>query len=201
MNIVPLFSIPLYFSDLDRPFTAEEEGCFRHYENFKKPNVLNYITINTKVLEDIRLKNLKEWIHFHLKKYIDDIIKPKGYIDPKITTSWINFTSKGQSHHAHNHPNSFLSGVFYISTDDSDKISFIKGYNDLLRLGKKQYDLFNSDTWWMPATTKRLYIFPSTLIHNVPEVKVDQVRISLSFNSWISGEIDGNDGGVSDLNI
>ena len=35
----------------------------------------------------------------------------------KITQSWINFTKKGEYHHPHAHPNSLISGVFYVEAD------------------------------------------------------------------------------------
>ena len=34
-----------------------------------------------------------------------------------------------------------------------------------------------------------LVIFPSSLMHSVPPVKKDQVRVSLAFNTFIKGEL------------
>ncbi len=51
-------------------------------------------------------------------------------ITPYITQSWLNYTETNQYHHKHQHPNSLVSGVFYINCDDKfDKIKF---FNQIL---------------------------------------------------------------------
>ena len=47
-------------------------------------------------------------------------------IEIYITISWINYTETNQYHHAHSHPNSVISGVYYIETDESDTITFFQ---------------------------------------------------------------------------
>ena len=45
-----------------------------------------------------------------------------------------------------------------------------------------------------------LVIFPSSLMHNVPTVKSDQVRISLAFNTFVKGVL-GKDDQLSRVNL
>ena len=65
---------------------------------------------------------------------------PKEELDFYITQSWINITKPDEFHHEHFHTNSIISGVFYISTEEDDAITFsnpnikTKG---LISLGKK----------------------------------------------------------------
>jgi hypothetical protein len=47
----------------------------------------------------------------------------------------------------------------------------------------------NSESWWFEATAGKLILFPSSLTHMVPEVKGDDVRISLSFNTFPVGVV------------
>jgi hypothetical protein len=36
-------------------------------------------------------------------------------VTPYITQSWLNYTETNQYHHKHEHPNSLVSGVFYVN--------------------------------------------------------------------------------------
>lgn len=201
IKIQPLFPTILMAIDLERDFTPDEVMAFNNYEKFQRENNNNKTSVSSNVLIDPRLKNLKTWLTEQTQKYLDNIINPSTELKIKITTSWLNFTKKNESHHQHTHPNSFLSGVFYINCDQEDQITFYKNPKDSIRIVKKSYNDYNSESWWMPAITKRLYIFPSTLEHGVPKVKSNINRISLSYNTWLSGTIDGGDGGISNLEL
>jgi uncharacterized protein (TIGR02466 family) len=110
-------------------------------------------------------------------------IKPG--VNIQITQSWININKRGESHHLHRHPNSLLSGVFFIEADDEDTIcfqSFAPHYT--IALEGEIKNNYNSDLYWMQSTPNTLLLFPSTLAHFVPKTNSER-RISLSFNTWI----------------
>jgi uncharacterized protein (TIGR02466 family) len=107
-----------------------------------------------------------------------------------VTQSWTNLTKPGGYHHKHSQQNSLISGVFYFEGNDDDKIIF---YRDIgvptWKFNMIDSNDYNTNTWWMPATAGTLYLFPSKLEHSVPKVEGTQNRYSLSFNTFIRGEI------------
>ena len=149
----------------------------------------NTTSIDTNILENKEMKKLKQFIEKSLKEYFQNIYVPKNNVEPYITQSWCNYTKEGQYHHKHGHPNSFVSGVFYVQADRTkDKIYFYKEEYKQIKIPAKEYNLFNSDSWWLETGTNDLVIFPSNLIHMVEKV-IGKERISLSFNTFLKGYI------------
>lgn len=145
---------------------------------------------NDFILRDPAMKDLKDWISSCLTSYVRDILCVND-INPYITESWINIARKGQPHSKHYHSNSFLSGVLYYQTNDTDKINFVKNGlvipNTNFVFNHSSYNIHNSVTWWLPATKCTMLIFPSTLEHEVPPNESEENRISISFNSFWKG--------------
>ena len=109
----------------------------------------------------------------HIKQYFDKVISTSDKIVPYITQSWINYTREGEYHHSHAHPNSLISGVLYIDANkDNDKILFEKRGYHRIALTIKDYNLYNSDSWFFPVQTGDLIIFPSETQHKVEFKKV-----------------------------
>jgi len=115
-------------------------------------------------------------------------IKIDKKIKAYITQSWLNYTQQNQFHHIHSHPNSFLSGVYYISCDD-DTISFQDfTYKQIDPIVEKQ-TRYNSARWDQPTKTHDLFLFSSALKHSVNLKQNNATRISLAFNVFLKGEI------------
>jgi hypothetical protein len=91
------------------------------------------------------------------------------------------------------HANSFLSGVFYIkSNNETDSISFYKNPSSGITPNYNNYNIYNSSSWHLPVNTLDIVIFPSYLQHGI-NTKVDNnKRISLAFNVFVEGEL-GNE--------
>ena len=122
--------------------------------------------------------------------YFDKVVCTDNSIVPYITQSWLNYTKTDQFHHMHNHPNSYISGVFYIDVDDKvDKITFHKANYLAIELYKTKYNIFNSNSWRYPVKTGDIILFPSSLEHAVDKKKGTNIRISLSFNVFLKGTI------------
>jgi uncharacterized protein (TIGR02466 family) len=126
---------------------------------------------------------------------VDKIICPSNKVKPYITQSWLNYTKKNQYHHKHQHPNSLVSGVFYINADEKlDKIKFFKEDYQPIKLEIKEYNLFNSQSWWFTVKTGDIVLFPSSLTHMVETKEGDNTRVSLAFNVFVEGKIGDNKG-------
>ena len=120
-----IFPCPVYGTKRDTNLSSREkkeigkiikEGMYTNYNNSSSNN--NYI-FNTK------LKKIKQFCEEHIKIYVKEVINPKNEIDFYITQSWLNITKPQESHHPHFHTNSIISGVFYISTEEDDNITFL----------------------------------------------------------------------------
>jgi uncharacterized protein (TIGR02466 family) len=102
---------------------------------------------------------------------------------------WVNVLDTGGRQAMHNHANSFVSGVVYLTeTDDSARTVFMKSpggtdfifRNDHARTAPSE---FSADKWISPSPRPGdLVLFPSYLMHAVPP-NAGGRRISLAFNA------------------
>ena len=184
-----IFSTALYITGIGRQFSKQENNYFCQDPNNLLINYGNRNTKNRYVLNTKTLKSLKQTLETYLNNYFTDVLKIKNTATPYITQSWLNYTNKGEFHHEHAHPNSYLSGVLYINTTKDDCITFHKREYEQIQLGIKEYNTFNSPTWRVPVKEGMIIIFPSNLKHSVDKVKEDKTRISLSFNSFVKGSL------------
>jgi len=154
-------------------------------------NTGNEFSLNTQILQSTELSTINHFIHDSLESYWKKVYDPSNNLQLKITQSWANYTRQGQFHHKHNHPNSVVSGIFYVQTlDDIDRIYFEKPYKDFLLIPSVTYTQFNSRIWWFRAETNALILFPSHLDHWVAPISNQRSdRISIAFNTFIEGEI------------
>jgi len=192
--IESLFSIPIYTTKIDKGFTKQE---LQFVDNQKNKCTNNESNINTKdnyILNRKEFKNVKKFLDQCCKDYLGKIISPKNNIELYITQSWLNYTEENQYHHRHEHPNSVVSGVLYFDCDkENDKILFSsnKGYQQI-KPEIKDFNIWNSETWFFPVETGNLFMFPSSTTHQVETKKGINTRISLAFNTFYKGTIGSN---------
>ncbi len=193
-NIHGIFPTPIYISKLDRSLTEEELLFVNQIKSDVYKNEGNVTSNDNYILNNEAFKNLKEELDLRVQDYFTKIVSPANDITPYITQSWLNYTETNQFHHKHQHPNSLVSGVFYINCDEKfDKIKFYK--NDIYQTIKpqiKDWNLWNSETWWFSVNTGDVILFPSSLTHMVETKEGDNTRISLAFNVFIKGTIGSN---------
>jgi len=202
MIIRSLFPEPVYFSELERKLTRQELKTINEYKKKTCKNTGNTTTTNNYVLEHKALKNLKEDLDKKIIDYFDKVVCTNNSIIPYITQSWMNYTTKGENHHKHSHPNSYVSGIFYINAKKGvDRIKFYNShYQNILpiTLDVTKFNIFNASSWWYPVKTGDIILFPSSLEHGVDKKKETNIRISLSFNVFIKGKI-GNNSKLTEL--
>jgi len=200
-NTHNLFPIPVYVSEINRPFTKKELNFVDNQKNKTNKN-FNSFTKDTYILNKPEFKSIKSFIDKNCKNYLNKIISPKHESELYVTQSWINYMKQGEHHHPHAHPNSIVSGVFYLNADDkNDSIKFThpKGYQQI-KPEIDKYNIWNSDTWWFPVKTGQLIMFPSSLVHRVDTKKNKDTRISLAFNTFYKGIL-GSDNTLSELKL
>ena len=143
----------------------------------------NFKSQDSYLLEIEELKNIKDFFYESLNKYTKNISQSDQRL--VITQCWANKNPPGSKHHEHVHPNSILSGVFYLRQDKTlPPISFSKTQQHAMKLDPKKYNNLNSETFLLPCVDGELLLFPSSLKHSVPTNVGKEARISLSFNTF-----------------
>tara|TARA_B100000161_G_scaffold204408_1_gene149624 strand:+ start:2216 stop:2836 length:621 start_codon:yes stop_codon:yes gene_type:complete len=200
VTITGIFPVPIYQTILSREISTEEKNFFNKLERTK--NEYNYNSKNNYVLDEEPLSTLKKELFLRVEDYFQKIITPKTNVLPYITQSWVNWTKSGEQHHKHAHTNSLFSGVFYIDADEEyDSIKFFKRHTyESLSIEPYEYHLFNSESWTFKVKTGDIILFPSSLGHLVESKIGDNLRTSLSFNTFIKGTI-GVDVELTELKI
>ena len=188
-----IFSCPVYIVKRDSNLTPrEEKEIGKIVKEGMNKGVGNFTSNNSDIFNG-KLKKIKQFCEQQLKIYVEQAINPKEELDFYITQSWLNITKPGGFHHKHSHANSIISGVFYISTEEDDKITFTDPnvkVRELIKFEPKEYNIWNATNWFFPVNNNELILFPSWLNHSVtPNEKATTDRISLAFNVFVKGTI------------
>ncbi len=146
----------------------------------------NSQSVDSFVLNEEIFSNFNEFIKDCVKEYTDKIFVTDQELN--VTQSWVNRTEIGQEHHYHDHPNSILSGVFFLKS--GSPIKFLNNRNCSFQLEHKKnvnsYNQYNQNVYEFSSQPRILILFPSYLTHYVP-VNTGGDRYSLSFNTFPSG--------------
>jgi uncharacterized protein (TIGR02466 family) len=102
---------------------------------------------------------------------------------------WVNLLDTGGRQAMHNHANSFISGVIYLTpTHPDSRTVFMKspGGTDFAFRNDHAGSVmgaYNADQWISPQPTPGdLVLFPSYLMHAVPP-NAGERRVTLAFNA------------------
>ena len=165
-----------------------------NYEPTDKNLMESYIKQSRKnrshTLDDLHelsyFMNLREKVYEVSKQYLNDL--EYEYEKLEITGMWANVLYEGSAHAPHTHSNNFLSGVYYLSTNEkSSPIQFFDPRvqaNVLRPRNKTNWD--NASMVQFAAIQSSGYIFPSWLQHWVPPTEDE--RISVSWNILLRGD-------------
>jgi uncharacterized protein (TIGR02466 family) len=185
-----IFPTPIYISKLNRDLTNKELSFIDKTKSDCNKNEGNITSNDNYILNNKTFKNLKEDLDLRVKDYFNKVISPTDAISPYITQSWLNYTETNQYHHKHAHPNSLVSGVFYINChEEHDKIKFFNERYQTIKPEIKDWNIWNSTSWWFSVKTGDIILFPSSLTHMVETKQGDNTRISLAFNVFIKGTV------------
>lgn len=188
MNLINLFPTAVGEFNVGRAFTAEETDFVNQQPIHK--NMGNTTSDDRYVLTHRTMTDLHTFVLSCVGEYFQSVYAPVNKVSLRVTQSWFNYSKPGEWHHKHAHPNSFVSGVLYMkAAKEADKIYF---HNDAYRqidIPTTNYNVYNSQSWWLPVETGKLMLFPSSLQHSVAPVTADDTRISLAFNTFPVGYV------------
>jgi uncharacterized protein (TIGR02466 family) len=188
-----IFATPILLAqrpdDTIRDLESEQEFIQQCADTIEPNTGGNGSSANTEVLDG--MPDLRSWIEWELTEYWKTTITSSGRATPRITQSWLNYTTTGQSHHAHYHTNSIVSGVYYPLADHTtDTITFERPRRNTLEFHQWGYNEWTTPAIHYSVASGQLILFPSSLVHWVNTVtKPNHQRISLSFNVWYDGEL------------
>ncbi|NDG30369.1 hypothetical protein EB118_09890 [bacterium] len=198
-TINSIFPTPVYMSKLNRKLTPLELKFVEKNKKTFTKNEGNITSNNNYILNEKPFTNIKKELDLVVKDYFEKVISSTDSTTPYITQSWLNYTETNQYHHKHAHPNSLVSGVFYINChEEHDKIKFFDDRYKTIKPEIKDWNLWNSESWWFPVKTGNIIMFPSSLTHMVETKEGNNTRISLAFNVFIKGTV-GNNKNLTEL--
>jgi len=194
-----IFPTPVYMSKLDRDLTKKELSFIDKSKLDFYRNEGNITSNDNYILNQKVFSKLKEDLDLRVQDYFNKVLSITDAVTPYITQSWLNYTETNQYHHKHQHPNSLVSGVFYVNChEELDKIKFFNDTYKTIKPEIKDWNLYNSESWWFTVKTGDIILFPSSLTHMVENKEGTNTRISLAFNVFIKGVI-GNNKNLTEL--
>jgi uncharacterized protein (TIGR02466 family) len=117
----------------------------------------------------------------------------------KIILSWANKSDQNGAHRMHVHPNSFISGIYYVSENPSP--TFFEDPRYQIRSGwsvATEHEV-NNNVWPCPSETGNLVLFPSWLPHYTDAQPFEGWRWTISFNVIPVGAT--NKGSLTEMNL
>ena len=184
-ELLQLFATPLLITKYESNFEKELKFVekLKYEENGKNGN---FRSSNSYLFEKKQLKKIKDFCQNSLNIFTKEVWQS--------TTNLI-------IHHEHIHPNSIVSGVMYFRLEKHlPPIMFSKTQFESLKLNYEKYNALNSQTFYLPAVSGELILFPSHLRHSVPINTSEDVRVSLSFNTFAKDTL-GSEKDLTELNL
>jgi uncharacterized protein (TIGR02466 family) len=161
---------------------AAEQQC--NQEGEKWSNVLGWHSVNdlhnraafaefTKIIQENVLE-VASFLRWDLQQFSLD-----------ITTCWAIVNGQNAYNSVHNHPNSILSGVYYLQAPENCGGIFFSDPRPASQMLIPPVTEFN--LWTFPKVSYKphagtMLLFPSWLLHGVEMNMSEELRISLSFN-------------------
>ena len=189
MSIHDIFKVPVYSTQLNLDIKKLQSFCNEYQQKGTGQTLSNVggYHSNDLPLNDVSLHPLIKEINTHSSKFAKEFINNNEQV---LSNMWINISLYKDINKIHNHPGADISGVYYVKTpDDCGNITFEHPAIDVLSYyfrhdEEKEFNVYNSPTWWKPVFENHLYLFPGWLKHRVePNLNKTEERISISFNT------------------
>ena len=126
-QIQSLFPTPVLSNKFTSSFLKKEKDFIKLHSDKVVKSSTNNVSKDTYVLEYAEMSRIRKFIEENINVYLKEVVCANDKVSLRITQSWLNYTDTGQNHHRHPHPNSYISGVFYLNANpEVDKIYFFK---------------------------------------------------------------------------
>ncbi|MGH8032262.1 MAG: TIGR02466 family protein [Luteimonas sp.] len=187
-GVISVFPTALFVSEQYEPTPDELAALIG--QPWEPNRAGNKTSSDTYVLENDALARLREFLQQQICHYAYQVLGLDEALDVYITQSWVNVNPAGSSHHPHSHPNSVISGVFFIQGEPCPLILHREAtlFGSLSLRAPASND-FNATRWNVVNRPGHAVLFPSTLRHEVAQNTSATDRYSLSFNSFVRGTL------------
>jgi uncharacterized protein (TIGR02466 family) len=159
------------------------EKNIKKLKSNKKRN--NYIQVDSShQIDSLHDKEIFKDLFKDIKFHVDAYLKKLGY-DEKIINniyfneSWYNISKPGDYLIKHIHPNSIISGAYYLKSNKDDFITFFD--NDSMVLGPNNYNELSYEYCSYECTQGKLLLFKSNINHSTNK-QIGKEKIVISFN-------------------
>jgi len=157
------------------------------------------VTITQRLLDAPMFSEVKKECEHLAKAYVE--VQGHTVDQVQIASSWGNTLRKDEPIHPHTHPNSYISGVLYLTGGSSLNFHHPLVTEDLFTFRPVVvWDAENPHTWQVMSMNPEpgaLFLFPSKLKHHVDNNEND-FRYSIAFNTLPTGPIGDN---TKEMNI
>lgn len=132
-----------------------------------------------KALEDL-FKDLNVFVNDVCARYT-------GINNLQLGNFWININGHHDYNLIHDHQNSILSGVYYVSVPERDMGDLVLHRGDTMEFFmtskvQREQTMANAISATKPAKESTFYLFPSWVKHHVERNESKKERISIAFN-------------------
>jgi uncharacterized protein (TIGR02466 family) len=153
----------------------------------------SYITKSRSVLND--LPDLKNEISKAINHLINEVLKTKA--DFSIYSSWGTQTLPNGFSSSHTHSNSWISGVYYPSSNENFNIKVYNDYLNQFYSIPSEHNIYNTKEWLITPKENQLILFFSNLRHKILFNKSNEKRYSIAFNVLPTGNFGVGDSEVN----
>ena len=198
-----LFSTPIYQAKLSEvgkidmleiekscwSIAQDDEAGQKWCEENNYLGYTSYASLSDLIWRSPIFEDLKKLLDLHVDQFSSELDFDLEGRDLKLEDVWINILAEGGSHSAHLHPNSIISGTFYISMpSETSAIKFEDPRHPMMMASPAR--LANAKEFLKPfiyikPLVGEILLWESWLRHEVPTNMSSEERISISFNySW-----------------
>ena len=186
-----IFVVPIYEFKLD----IDNDKLYNYCNEYKKTRKGRFISnlggyqSQDLDLDESALHPLIEQIVLSANAFADQVVNS---CEQSLSNIWFNINQYKDANSTHNHPQSDISGVYYVKTPETcGQIIFqhpaydVLSYYNAQRKPKNKYmTRYDASAWTAPVDEGTLYLFPSWLNHRVESnMNKTEDRVSFAFNT------------------
>ena len=190
MKLLNLRAVPIAFEKNVHRLNKKELNVVKKIK-YREPDKGLSLSESITLLENKTLVSLRKFIIEKAEEYTRNVLEIKDQI--YITQSWSTINPTSAFHEPHNHPNTFISIVYYAQCKSGalrfylNTSSIKECFNFEYTIDK--YNIFNSQHWDLPVETGDIVLFPGHVNHGTLPNKSPESRIIVGANFFIKGRL------------
>ena len=158
---------------------------------YSEPQDGFYLSETSSLLENKTLASLKKFIIKKAEEYTRDVLEIKDKI--YLTQSWSTINNTNAFHRTHDHPNTFISVVYYAQCKEGT-IRFHLYTNSLrecfnFRYTINKFNIYNSQNWALPVKTGDIVLFLGHIHHSSSPHRSPEPRLIVGANFFLKGSL------------